>query len=383
MQCEKLFARINELHDKYVQFWVDVVNLESPTEDKARVDAVGKYFIDRANERGWKVEVHPEKVSGDVVCITLNPDAKGKPVVFSGHMDTVHPVGLFGTPAARVDEKNIYGPGVLDCKGGTVASFMAIAAREDVGFTARPVKLILQSDEENSNRTSNKDTIAYMAEQSKDCAVFLNTEPYWKDYCTVARKGISKYRFTVNGKACHASVCHQGISAIAEASHKILELEKVKEPDGLTFNVGLIKGGTSVNTTPAQCTFDLDIRFPDEEAMKRSDEIVKRVAETSYLEGTTCELELLSRRVHMEENEKNLAALAELNRICRENGLTEMQPQHRAGGSDAADLTYRGIVCLDSIGTYGDGTHSIREYSTLESLDTCAKRLAAMAYCMK
>ena len=381
MQCKKLFERIEQLREEYIGFWVDVTNLESPTEDKARVDAVGKYFIEKAKTRGWKIEVHPEPVSGDVVCITMNPEASGKPIVFSGHMDTVHPVGLFGSPAARLDEKNIYGPGVLDCKGGTVASFMAMAALEDVDFSARPVKLVLQSDEENSNRTSNKGTIDYMEKVSKGCAIFMNTEPYWKDFCTVARKGISKYRFTVTGKAVHASMCYDGISAIAEASYKILELEKIKEPECLTFNVGLIKGGTTVNTTPEKCTFDLDIRFPDEAAMIRADEYVKKIAETSYVEGTTCELVLLSRRVYMEESEKNLGALAQLNRICRENGLTEMKPQHRAGGSDAADLTCRGILCLDSVGTWGDGTHSIREFSSLQSLVDCAKRLAATAYC--
>ena len=383
MQCEKLFARIDELQEQYIQFWMDIINIESPTDYKPGVDAVGRYFIDRAVKRGWKVEVHHEDVSGDAICITMNPDAKGKPVVFSGHMDTVQPRGLFGTPPAKRDETFMYGPGTQDCKGGITGSFLAMAALADVGFTARPVKLILQSDEENSSQTSNKHTIDFMAECAKGCAVFLNTEPYIPDYCTVGRKGIIRYTFQITGKAKHAAMCYDGISAIAEASRKIWELEQYKDRDGMTFNVGLISGGTSANTTPANCTFELDIRFADEAQMRRADEIVKQVAETSYVAGTTCEVTCTSRRAPMETNEKSLAALAELNRICRENGLTEMEAGRRPGGSDAADMTSRGIVCLDSLGTLGGGSHSIRERSYLSSLAVCAKRLAAMAYCME
>lgn len=46
------------------------------------------------------------------------------------------------------------------------------AALDDCGFDARPLKLILQSDEENSSRFSSKTTIEYMCEAAKDAADF-------------------------------------------------------------------------------------------------------------------------------------------------------------------------------------------------------------------
>ena len=92
MKCEKLFARIDELQEEYIGFWSDIVSIESPTNCKSGVDAVGNYFIEKAKSRGWSVEVHHEDVSGDAVCLTMNPEAAGEPIVFSGHMDTVHPV---------------------------------------------------------------------------------------------------------------------------------------------------------------------------------------------------------------------------------------------------------------------------------------------------
>lgn len=50
-------------------------------------------------------------------------------------MDTVHPVGLFGTPPVKQEGDKIYGPGVVDCKGGIVAAFFAMRTLNDCRFT--------------------------------------------------------------------------------------------------------------------------------------------------------------------------------------------------------------------------------------------------------
>ena len=51
MKCNKVFEKIDELFDRYVDIWEEVVNIESPTMDKQRVDAVGQYFIDIAEKK--------------------------------------------------------------------------------------------------------------------------------------------------------------------------------------------------------------------------------------------------------------------------------------------------------------------------------------------
>ena len=277
-KCTALFARLDELEREYLKFWIDVCKIESPTEYKEGVDRVGAYFIEKAMARGWKVEVQKQPVSGDCVCITINPEAEARPVVVSGHIDTVHPVGFFGEEIVTWDEEKIYGPGVTDCKGGAVAGFYAMAALEDCGFTARPVKLILQSDEEVSSRFSNKETVKYMAGQAENCVAFLNCEPHKDHKVTISRKGISRYELEVKGKAKHSSNCYEGVSAIREAAYKIIELEKLKDADGLTCNCGLIKGGTAENTVPEKCVFTADIRFSNQQEMEEADKFVKEIA---------------------------------------------------------------------------------------------------------
>ena len=151
---EKLFQKIDELNDRYVKVWQDICEIESPTSSKAGVDAVGEYFKALAREKGWKIDVFPEERAGDVVVITMNHGAKGTPVALSGHMDTVHPIGMFGYPAVKIEGDRICGPGVCDCKGGLVAAVLAMDALSACGFTDRPVVLYLQSDEEGGGKYS-------------------------------------------------------------------------------------------------------------------------------------------------------------------------------------------------------------------------------------
>ena len=163
MICKELFEKIDELSSRYIDILEDICNIESPTNYKPGVDAVGNYIIKIAEKHGWKVEKCVQEVAGDAICITMNPDAIEAPVCFSGHMDTVHPIGLFPTPAVHRDEEKIYGPGTHDCKGGIAASLLAMDALEQVGFKKRPVMLLLQSDEEIGSSLSNKEIIYFVS----------------------------------------------------------------------------------------------------------------------------------------------------------------------------------------------------------------------------
>ncbi len=379
MDRQKIFSVIDEMNGRYCDIWEEVCNIESPTVHKAGVDKVGNYFVNMANERGWSVEVMEHAVAGNAICITINPDAKKAPVVFSGHIDTVHPIGLFGTPAVRRDETCIYGPGVMDCKGGVVASFMALDALARCDFKERPVKLIIQSDEETSSKQSNKQTVAFMVEKAKGAAAFLNTEGIQGNTLVWERKGILRYRYTVTGKAMHSSRCAEGANAIAEAAYKIIELEKVKDPSGLTFNCGVIEGGTVANTVPEKCSFVVDIRFSNEEQYNEAVRIVERVAETVTVAGCTTKIEQVSVRPAMPFVDRNVALAEVMNKIYERCGLPLLTGRSCLSGSDAAYTTGASIPTVDNIGVDGGRIHSIDEFAYLDSLAACAKRLAAVA----
>ena len=382
MKCELLFKKIDELSEKYIDVLEEVCNIESPTSFKEGVDAVGNYFVDFAEKRGWKVEIFEQPVSGNVVCITLNPDAEGNPVSLSGHMDTVHPVGSFGNPAVRRDENNMYGPGVMDCKGGTVAALLAMDALEQCGFNSRPVQLLLQSDEEVGSSLSGRATINYICKRAENSIAFLNLEGYVKNTLVLERKGILRYLFEVQGKALHSSRCHEAANAVAEAAYKIIELEKLKNPDGTTCNCGVINGGTTPNTVAEKCTFYADIRFSTPEELSEARKYLDKVANTTYVEGCSCIAKEVSYRPAMPYSEKNYELLKIMNEIYSENDLPVLKARKNLSGSDAAYVTECKIPCVDCIGTEGRNIHSINEYIELKSVGESAKRLAAVIYCI-
>lgn len=380
MTLELLIQKLDELFEPYLDVWEDVCNIESPTDFKEGVDAVGRYFAEKGREFGWKVEILPQAVSGDVVILTMNPDAPGQPIALSGHIDTVHPVGSFGTPAVHRDSTKIYGPGVIDCKGGAVAALYAMDALRQCGFTDRPVMLLLQSDEEKGSAPSGYSTIRSICEKAQNAAAFLNCEPSSAGQAILTRKGILRYEFVIRGKAAHSADCVNGANAIAEAAHKILALEAMKDRTGLTCNCGVISGGTVANVVAEECRFFADIRFATAAEMEQARRTVQHVADETHVPGCVCTMTEVSRRPAMEKSERNYALLERMNEIFAECGLPILQTSSGAGGSDAAYTTLAGIPCVDSIGTEGKGIHSLNEYGILESLRTAAKRLAVTVW---
>ena len=381
MDLEHLRSVVERLQAKYVDVWEEICNIESPTMNKAAVDKVGEYCIRLAKERGWAVETFEHSVSGNAVCITMNPDATLPPVCLSGHMDTVHPIGLFGYPPVKKDAEKIYGPGVTDCKGGIVAGLLAMEALQTCGFTKRPVKMLLQADEEISSAPSNKQTIRYICEKAKGAIAFFNLESNMTGKVCLQRKGILNFLFTVTGQEAHSSMCAvRGANAIADAAHKILELEKFKDHDGLTCSCGVINGGSVPNTVAGACQFKVNVRFANDEQREYITRYVETLAKTEHVKGCSCKLEKISERIAMELLPRNVALFDRLNEIFAVNGVQTLEHQKTNGGSDAAYITAAGIPCIDSLGVLGGGTHSPQEFAYLSSLTERAIQLAVATY---
>jgi glutamate carboxypeptidase len=380
----QIIQEIDRLGPRYAQVWEDVCNIESPSAFKEGVDRVGRYFMDLARAKGWEVEVFPQERFGDSILITMNPNAPGVPVALSGHMDTVHPVGSFGNPPARREGNVLYGPGAMDCKGGVVAGFLAMEALARCGYEARPVMMLLQSNEEVGSGIQNKDSIRWICQKAKGAAAFLNLEGHESEYAgkaTLIRKGIAGFRLQITGIEAHASYCvKEGASAVLEAAHKIIAIEAMKEQNGITCNCGIVKGGTVTNSVPGNCEIRVDVRFPTQADLARATAFLQEIADRVYVPGCSCVMEQTNLRPAMEFTEDNLALLKRANELFRGCGLSELEIGQRTGGSDAADVTLFGIPCMDSIGAGGDRGHSPEERGYIDSLYESAKRVAAIVY---
>ena len=63
MKVLNVLKKIDDLNEKYLKIWEDVVNIESPTSFKGGVDAVGSYFLDTAKLHGWQTEILKQKMT--------------------------------------------------------------------------------------------------------------------------------------------------------------------------------------------------------------------------------------------------------------------------------------------------------------------------------
>ena len=372
-----MFKLIEELNEKYIKVWEEVVSIESPSNYKEGVDKVGEYFINLAKDFGWEIEVFEQESFGNTVCITMNPD-KERVITLSGHMDTVFPVGTFEAPIVHKDEKNIYGPGVSDCKGGIVAGFLAMETLHKAGYRDKQVRMLLQSNEEIGSGLENKASIEYMCQRSKDTELFLNLESNDGKMVIIERKGIARFVFNIKGKAAHSAWAESGANAIAEASHKILEIEALREKIGVSCSCNLISGGSSQNTVPDACEFTVDVRFFSKDELDLVTSEMEKIANKVNVEGCISEAKMTNLRPAMELKTENVEALDKINSAFDKNGLEPMGKSFGNGGSDAADISEYGITTVDSIGVCGGKLHTKDEYAELASLEIAAKRIVAI-----
>ena len=178
----------------------------------------------------------------------------------------------------------------------------------------------------------------------------------------------------------HASACAtKGANAIADAAHKIIELEKLKDSEGLTCSCGVIRGGSVPNTVAGSCEFQVNVRFATQEQLEWIEQYVRTLAATEHVPGCRCEVSRFSFRTAMEAEERNFALLERVNELLAASGLPTLKPKKNLGGSDAADVTAYGIPCLDSLGVEGGKYHSPQEFARKRSLAEAAQRIAAIA----
>ena len=377
---ENLLELLNLSEPEFIKFWYDISLIESPTEYKTGVDSVAERFVSFANKMNWQVEKLELDTVGDPVVITMNHASFKRPISLSGHIDTVHSVGSFGEPCVRIENNKMFGPGVMDCKGGTVAALYAMYVLDRIGYNERPIQLLLQTDEEVNSLLSDKKTIEYICDKAKDSEFFLNCESIKGDTAVLFRKGIIRFCFKIKGKAIHASRCAEGgASAILDAAHKIIKLEGFKDNDGITCTCGIINGGSKPNTVPEYCEFIAEFRFASEDQLQVIRRFVDDLAKNNLPECSTS-VEEIGFRYAMEKNENNYKLLESLNEIYKRHNLPVLSSRGSLGGSDAADVTVKGIPCIDSIGVAGDFIHTASEFAYISSLKEAASRIAYAIY---
>lgn len=370
---EDVFAYIDDHKAQMMDLWQDLVNQDSPASYREGVDLVAKRVFTELEEAGASTRWDEE---GKALIAEIPGDSRA-PVLLLGHMDTVFPVGEAARRPFTVEGSRVTGPGALDMKGGVAVMLSALKALHSAGFSGRPLKVILVSDEEIAHNGS-KATVMLQRE-ARGCAACFNCETGYEDNSLViGRKGGVVFKAAVHGIAAHAgNNPRQGRSAIWEMAKKIDDIQNMTDWDkGITFNVGTIKGGTVSNAIPDYCEVEGDIRFQDPDISPLVKEELLKVLNHTYIEGTKTELLLYHEgMLPMKMTEENRKLFEFVKKTGEENGIPVSEGKLVGGGSDSGYVVYAGVPTVCAMGVKGRFNHTRDEYALKDSLFERAKLL--------
>jgi glutamate carboxypeptidase len=354
-----------------------LVEIESPSDNKPAVDRLGALLAGRFEGLGGHAKFHRTQDFGDHLQVDFATERSGKPVLLLGHIDTVYPLGTLAAMPCRVDDGRLWGPGALDMKSGVALMLHALDGLRtwhNDGLP-RPVTVLLVSDEEVGSESSRPITES-LARRS---AAVLVLEPSYglKGAVKTARKGVGEYTIKVMGKAAHSGLdFDKGESAIVELARQITAISKLVDVKrGLTLNVGLISGGTRTNVIPAQATASLDVRVA---RMKDAPGIDRQLRARRPF-NRKCKLEIKGgiNRPPMERTAGVAALYRQASEIAKKLGW-KLEEASVGGGSDGNFTANLGIPTLDGLGGVGEGAHATHESVMISELPRRAALLAEL-----
>ena len=190
---------IEELHPQALATLETLVNIPSRTTNRAGVNRVGVFMKAQLETLGFTIETvdRAEVGIGDHLVATRGNDPTRPTVLLMGHMDTVEEGGTF-----HREDGQLYGPGVMDMKGGLVVLLQALEVLRQRGtLDSVNVVVLLTADEETGSKDSRVLIEAVVRERHPDAVFSFEFNRDGK--LITARQGIGNFhrRFEGEGAA--------------------------------------------------------------------------------------------------------------------------------------------------------------------------------------
>ena len=347
---------------------------------RARLAALGADLSEIAGEQRPAWLVQPGQSADAPPPVALRAVARGgagRPVLLTGHLDTVHdPFGAFQT-LTRTAATRAEGPGAIDMKGGLVVLIHALEVLAELGVM--PAWTVLLNSDEETGSLHSKSAIRA---EARACAaaggIGLAMEPSLPDGSLVTeRLGSASFRIECEGRAVHAGRDFaNGVSAVNELAARILDAAKLVDLEqGTVVNIGPLEGGKTTNVVADRARAWGNARFRDD----AHEDVLKRGL---LALATAADAPLPRTRVEYESNrpaKPETAAVRALGEEIRAIGesLGQSAGFGKSGGvSDGNLMQAEGLPTLDTMGPVGGNLHRTDEYI---DLDTLAPRAAALA----
>ncbi|HKS73316.1 MAG TPA: M20/M25/M40 family metallo-hydrolase [Terriglobales bacterium] len=206
-------------------------------------------------------------------------------VSLSAHMDTVFPAG---TPLnIRQQGSRLYGPGVSDNGAGLAAMLATAAALRAAKVTHHlPILFIANVGEEGEGDLRGMRHIFHHNQDSIAYSVVLDGAG--ADTIVAEALGSRRFEVIVRGPGGHSWSDFGAPNPILVLARTIQEFAHTPVPTSpkTTFNIGVIRGGTSVNSIPESASMRVDIRSTSMAEMERLEHILRTALDRAVEEET-------------------------------------------------------------------------------------------------
>ncbi|MHC1759242.1 MAG: M20 family metallopeptidase [Negativicutes bacterium] len=371
-----LINAIEAKQEKMVKFLEHLVNIDSGPDCPEGISEVAHIIGEKLAEMNFEVEY----LDYPGICTHLRAKRKGsgdKDVMIIGHYDTLFPKGAAAARPFTIKDGRAYGPGVLDMKGGITIALFALEALYEAGWDDKNMTVLLCGDEDTNHPYTDAPEL-FEKEAYGKYAVFNMETASAGQAVLVGRKGNMHPEIVVKGVSAHAGAdLTKGANAIVALSQKIIEVNRLNDFErGLTFNPGVITGGTVPNAVPDYASIKIDMRYLTAADRDKGIESLKQIASHIHVPGTSAEVVHLKENMTvMEVTEGNLRLYEVVKQQGNKLGI-DVKSKIGGGSSDSGWTVRAGAPTLCSMGAIGEFNHTDREYILVDSLVERTKLLA-------
>lgn len=345
-----------------------------------------RWLAARFKQLGFK-SVNVDEV-GNVLALRPGSSSSEPALAVTAHMDTVFPPGT--RIEVRSEGDKLFGPGISDNASGITAILALAAALDEFGIeTHQPILFVGNVGEE--------------GEGDLRGMRHLFSTPPWKDFIgrtlvvdgagteTIVNQALGSRRFEVTARAKGGHSWSDfgepnPIVVLARAVAALYDVPLGGVPDVKSaYNVGVMQGGTSVNSIPSVASMRVDLRSSSQAEIERLSEELKRIVAAAGHNGrvsagppgesntrVTMQLEKIGERPAAE-----LPSSARILQVVRavDSHLSINSRLHRSSTDANVPLSLgREAVSLGA-GGIGGGAHTLNEWFDTTGRELGLKRL--------
>ena len=356
-------------HDRFVREIIQITEVEAPPFKEAKR---AKLFAEMLRQSGVSnVEIDAE---GNVIGFRRGIGA-GPLIAIAAHLDTVFPEGT--NVKVRREGTKLYAPGVGDDSRALAVLLQIVRAMDAAKIqTASDILFIADVGEEGPGDLRGMKYLFQKGSYKDKIKMFISLDPFgWGNDITTAGMGSKRFKVIFKGPGGHSFGSFGLVSPAYALGNAIAKLSRMQVPQRpkTTFNVGVVGGGTSVNSIPFESWMEVDIRSETKEELNRAVEnfthLMQEAAEEENRARSTSQgkieidVKLIGDRPFGEVSE-NAAIVQTAEAVIRAFGMT---PTLGVSSTDANIPLSMGIpaITLESGGT-GLRNHTLDEWIDVE-----------------